>query len=245
MALCRSSNANTSSLQLSGQESNASGASTGQGNVSKPKKKEVAKGSPSQITKTAASSTVKMTKKSTLTLGERSSLRASTSGEIGKKEKTPRAVQEKSSKLKRDRNSETLNPNSIANISVNSSTESPPKASMNQENATNIENVENSLIENRDSVDNRKYSVEIEVNEEENESRSQERANITQFYKEKKGRINVWTYLFKNLYRAINELIAMCDIEQKVEFNQGVISTLETAIEDFQKMSHKFELNKV
>jgi len=66
--------------------------------------------------------------------------------------------------------------------------------------------------------------------------------NIANYYKKEKGKLNLWTYLFMNLNKAINEIYTMCEIENKVEFNNGAIATLEGAIEDIKKINKKIEL---
>lgn len=45
-----------------------------------------------------------------------------------------------------------------------------------------------------------------------------------------------------NLNKSINQVYTMCEMENKTEFNNGVIETLESAIEDFKKLNKKIEL---
>jgi hypothetical protein len=73
-------------------------------------------------------------------------------------------------------------------------------------------------------------------------SARQQDVDISRYYKKEKGKLNIWTYLFMNLNKSINEIYTMCDMENITEFNNGVISTLECAIDDLKKLNKKIEL---
>ena len=68
---------------------------------------------------------------------------------------------------------------------------------------------------------------------------------FVKYYKQERPKLNIWTYLFKNLNTAISQIYTMCDMENITEFNNGVISTLETAIEDIKKLNKKIELDSM
>jgi len=68
---------------------------------------------------------------------------------------------------------------------------------------------------------------------------------FVKYYKQERPKLNIWTYLFKNLNTAISQIYTMCDMENITEFNNGVISTLETAIEDIKKLNKKIELDNM
>ena len=69
--------------------------------------------------------------------------------------------------------------------------------------------------------------------------------DIAAYYKKEKGKINIWTYLFKNLNKAVSEIYTMCELENKLEFNNGVSDTLECALIDFKKLNRKFEIDNL
>jgi len=68
---------------------------------------------------------------------------------------------------------------------------------------------------------------------------------FVKYYKQERPKLNIWTYLFKNLNTAISQIYTMCDMENITDFNNGVISTLETAIEDIKKLNKKIELDSM
>ena len=65
------------------------------------------------------------------------------------------------------------------------------------------------------------------------------------YYKQERPKLNVWTYLFKNLNNSISQIYTMCDLENSLQFNSGVISTLETALEDLKKLNKKIDLDNM
>ena len=65
------------------------------------------------------------------------------------------------------------------------------------------------------------------------------------YYKQERPKLNVWTYLFKNLTNSISQIYTMCDLENSIQFNSGVISTLETALEDMKKLNKKIDLDNM
>lgn len=76
-------------------------------------------------------------------------------------------------------------------------------------------------------------------------SAKQSTNEFVNYYKQERPKINIWTYLFKNLNNSISQIYTMCDLESSVEFNNGVVSTLEAAIEDIKKLNKKIELDNM
>lgn len=70
-------------------------------------------------------------------------------------------------------------------------------------------------------------------------------SEFVRYYKQEKAKLNIWTYLFKNLTNSISQIYNMCDLENSIEFNNGVISTLEAALEDMKKLNKKIELDNM
>ena len=66
-------------------------------------------------------------------------------------------------------------------------------------------------------------------NEKENENR-QKFTEISTFYKQQNEKLNVWTFLFKNLNKSIDNILTMCELEGKDAYCDGVIDTLNNAI---------------
>lgn len=64
------------------------------------------------------------------------------------------------------------------------------------------------------------------------------------FLKENK-KIQVWTYLFKQLTNATELLLGMCEMEGKTEFCKGVIDSLASAQEEFGKLEKRLHVEKL
>lgn len=47
------------------------------------------------------------------------------------------------------------------------------------------------------------------------------------------------------LNKALGEIYNMCEIESKEEFIEGVIETLGTSLQSFNKLKHKFHVEKL
>lgn len=243
-------------MTLTPRETNTANLSSSQGFQPKPKKKEVLKGSPKPIAKihTGAPSTWKLGKKPVVANGssERPAtgvkpVSTSESAKKDKNDKSVKGVPDKLPTLKQERSGETGGV-SMPNLFINTSADSPHKALIVNENSNNTENVDsenNSPDNNLEAYHENAENVrETEITEED-DSPVRPDFNIAHYYKKEKGRVNVWTYLFKNLYRAINEIHSMCENDRSIEFNNGVISTFESAIGDFKKLNYKVEIDKV
>jgi len=77
------------------------------------------------------------------------------------------------------------------------------------------------------------------------QSETKDSGEFVRYYKQERAKLNIWTYLFKNLSNSISQIYTMCDLENSIEFNNGVISTLEAALEDMKKLNKKIELDNV
>ena len=212
----------------------------------KTRKKDIMKSSPKINVKSGAPGS-RVNKKIPFSV-DRPGTRTSAASESKKKgEKASKAYQDKSTKPKADRLADQVN-SSTANLSMNTSSDSPTKNTALNDGNTNAEGSE-SLTENHSDIQAKQLEIEQPIQDDspdiEADGALEKQFSIAQYYKKEKGRINIWTYLFKSLYHNINELHSMCEKERKVEFNNGVISTLESAVEDFKKLNYKLEVDKL
>lgn len=58
-------------------------------------------------------------------------------------------------------------------------------------------------------------------------------------------KINIWTYLFCSLNKAISDIYNMCEIEGKEEYAKGVLETLGSSCQDFKKLIHKVKIENL
>lgn len=65
---------------------------------------------------------------------------------------------------------------------------------------------------------------------------------IKQYYKEKKNRIDLWTFLFNQLNGSMNEIFNMCENENNIHFVNGVLQTIGQFEKDIRNMKQKIEL---
>lgn len=66
--------------------------------------------------------------------------------------------------------------------------------------------------------------------------------NLAKFFIGEQKKINIWTYLFKELSKSIDQILRMCEIESKIEFCKGVTQTLKNGLKSLEKIEHKIKL---
>ena len=72
----------------------------------------------------------------------------------------------------------------------------------------------------------------------------QEYSSIDQFYRNESEKMNIWTYLFHNLNKAVRDMFVMCEHEGKKEFCEGVIEVLDEAKSELIKLSNKITVEE-
>jgi len=78
------------------------------------------------------------------------------------------------------------------------------------------------------------------------EARSEiEGLSIEEFYKKEREKLNIWTYLYRNLNRSIRYMMSMCELEGVAEFCGGVIDLLDSARSDFVKLGTKIKVENL
>lgn len=162
------------------------------------------------------------------------------------------------------------NPNSTTNASSKSKKKesilNSPKTGIVKENSKSTKlNTPTKTIKSKDKADCKKTDLndsphklggqnpnssldnvsDDSVNNSRSHSAKRKDHDIAGYYKKEKGKLNIWTYLFTNLNKSINEIYSMCEMENIMEYNNGVISTLESAIEDLKKLNRKIELENI
>ena len=66
--------------------------------------------------------------------------------------------------------------------------------------------------------------------------------NLAKFFIGERKTINIWTYLFKELSKSIDQILRMCEIESKIQFCKGVSQTLKYGLKSLEKIEHKIKL---
>lgn len=72
----------------------------------------------------------------------------------------------------------------------------------------------------------------------------QPKDSIAQFYIKERKKVNIWTHLFKELSRSIDQIVRMCELEAKPEFCKGVKEVLKAGAKDLDKVEHKIKLEQ-
>lgn len=57
-------------------------------------------------------------------------------------------------------------------------------------------------------------------------------------------KINSWTLLFQQMNKIMQEVYSVCEKENKIEFCDGIIATLQNEIQDFTKLKHRISIEK-
>ena len=66
--------------------------------------------------------------------------------------------------------------------------------------------------------------------------------SLAKFFIGERKKINIWTYLFKELSKSIDQILRMCEIESKIPFCKGVQETLKYGLKSLEKIEHKIKL---
>ena len=66
--------------------------------------------------------------------------------------------------------------------------------------------------------------------------------NVGEFYIAQRRKINIWTFLFKELTKSIEQILYMCEIENKLEFCKGVRETFKKSTRELDKIEQKIKL---
>jgi hypothetical protein len=77
---------------------------------------------------------------------------------------------------------------------------------------------------------------------EKKESYNEKMDNLAKFFKGERKKINIWTYLFKELSKSIDQILRMCEIESKSSFCKGVEETLKNGLKSLENIEHKIKL---
>lgn len=67
--------------------------------------------------------------------------------------------------------------------------------------------------------------------------------SIAEFFFGERKKVNIWTYLFKELQQSLDRTLRMCEIESKIAFCKGVRETLKYGFKSLDKIEQKIKVD--